>query len=159
MVDRRPHLGPETTATFWMSRVVNHIRTIKDSPMVMLVAGYVAATTIEDRHADEDLSAEEKLELILEAEHSAFNEYMRVLEDWSSGDKQLAKAARLSSMLAEANYLSIRSLEEVEGDDYMEYAAECAKEYSTLVKTAVAMLAKTTEWAAEHEPGDEDIGE
>ncbi len=158
MVDRRQHLGPETTATFWMGRVVNHIRTIKDSAMVMLVAGYVAETSVEDIHGDEDLDPEDKLELILKAEDSAFNEYMRILEDWASGDKQLAKAARLSSMLAEANYLSIRSIEDA-GDEseYLEYAVECAKEYSVLVKTAASMLAKTTAWSAKHEADDEDL--
>ena len=158
MSDRAQHLGVETTATFWASRVIGHIRTIKDSPMVMLVSGYIAAMSVGEKYpeGDDELSAMDRIELVVAAEQKAFDEYMGCLENWAAGTNELRKAARLAGMLAEANYLSLTAIEEP--DDYIEYAADCAKEYASIVTTAVAMLAKTSSWAEENEPmaGDEE---
>lgn len=160
--DRTPHLGPETTATFWMGRTANLIQTIQDSPMVLYVSSYVATTSVDEEYPDgvdpdtgEVIPPMERLHMILEAEQKAFTEYTQILENWFQGDAALKRAARLAEMLSEASYLSLREIDDADPD--LIYAQECAYEYAKLVKTTVGMFRKTTAWtdAQESRPGDE----
>ena len=148
-----------------MSQVVRHITTIKESPMVMLVSGYIATTHVAEHYPDgidedgEQLTTQEIIEITHEAEQKAYKEYADILDAWADGEKQLRRAARLAEMLSEANYLSISS---VSGDsvdsDYESqtmYARECAYEFAKCVRQSVRMLRKTTRWTEEFEgPGD-----
>lgn len=160
--DRLPHCGPETTATYWMSRVANHIQTIRDSPMVSYVSAYIASTSVADRFEDnidpetgEPLDAEELIDLLMEAENKAFNEYAGILDRWCESDEGFKQAARLATMLADANYLSLSQIDQ-EGDEDLDYARECAYEYSKVIKQTVAMYNKTSRWAWREEGRDED---
>ena len=155
MVNRDQHLGVETTSTYWAGRMVTHIRTIKDSPLVALVAGYVASVSMESGDIEhlEDADPMEKLDLVLDAEQRAFDQYMQILNDWPAGDTEFRKAGRLAGMLVEANHLALGSVEEP--DDELTFAVECAKEYAKVVKTSISMFEKTSEWADEHQPMDD----
>ncbi len=158
--DRQPHLGPETTETYWMGRVINSIATIKDSPIVSFVSSYVASGAIEDEYPEgndpesgEPLEPMERLNLILEKEEAAYQEYMTILEGCYEGDASLHKAGRLAAMIAEANYLSLSTVPDP-GPDLI-YARECAYEYAKIVKATYAMLVKTRSWEKDAKGSEE----
>jgi len=153
--DRRPHLGPETTETYWMGRVINAIATLKDSPIVSFVSSYVAAGAVDELFPDgldpdtgEKMDPMERLNLILEREASAYEEYMGILEGCYEGDFSLLKAGKLAVMIAEANYLSLSSIPDPDED--LIYARECAYEYAKIIKATYSMLVKTRDWSGKN---------
>lgn len=157
--DRRPHIGPETTETYWMGRVTSAIESIKNSSMVMFVSSYVASSAVEEEYPDgvnpdtgEQIETMERLHLILEKEQAAFDEYITVLDSWATGDASFLKAGKLATMLAEANYLSLCQIPETDED--LIYARECAFEYAKIVKAIYAMYLKTRKWGKRDENRD-----
>lgn len=157
--DRRPHIGPETTETYWMSRVTAAIEAIKNSSMVMFVSSYVAASAVDEEYPDgidpetgEELDPMERLHYILEKEQAAFDEYITILDGWATGDESFMKAGRLAAMLAEANYLSLCQIEA--SDEDLIYARECAYEYARIVKSIYDMYLKTRKWGRREENRD-----
>lgn len=158
--DRIPHFGPETTATYWMSRVTNLIQTIRESPMVGYVSSYIAAASVGDRFEDnidpetgEPLEPGVLVDLLMAAERKAYDEYTGILDKWCDGDEGFTKAARLAEMLAEANYLSLSEIDQ-DGDADLDYSRECALGYSNLVTSTVDMYRKTQKWSLRNEEGD-----
>jgi hypothetical protein len=158
--DRTPHLGPETTETYWMGRVINAITTIKDSPMVSFVSSYVASGAVEEQYPDgndpdsgEPLDPMERLNMILEKEEAAYQEYMSILEGCYEGDLSLIKAGKLASMIAEANYLSLSTIPDPDAD--LIFARECAFEYAKIIKSTYSMLLKTRDWCQRNGPPGE----
>jgi hypothetical protein len=150
---RYPHCGPETTSTYWMSKVSNIIETVANSPMVSFVSAFIASTTIEEKFPDgldpetgEPIEPMERVNLILDAEKRAYDEYQSILGKWADSSDDLARAAKLAAMLADANYLSLSSIED--NDDDLIYARECAYEYARIIKQTVSMLTKTAEWSS-----------
>ncbi len=143
--------GPASTCTFWMAKVISLIETVRNSSMVLTVAGFVAEEAVKeqmDKEYPDGLDADgvpigswDRLERICQQEQAAYEEYVGIFDRWSDGQEYFLRACKLLHMISEANLVHLSALSEDTALDRFE--VECGEAFNGLVQVCIAMMEMT----------------
>ena len=143
--------GPASTCTFWTAKVISLIETVRDSSMVLTVAGFVAEEAVNQEMEEEypegvdeegvPISGWDRLDRICKQEQNAYEQYVGIFNRWPDSEEWFMRACKLLHMISEANMMHLVNLSE--DTDLDKFEVECGEAFNGMVQVCIAMMEVT----------------